>query len=229
MKQTPATDLFNQTIFDILPNDTKKILEIGTGSGAMANAYKQINSDVNYVGVEIDPEYQALSERYCDTVYLENFESPSDALLHEVDDADFIIFSDVLEHMYNPWKVLKNLSERISENCRILASIPNIQHWSIQMRLLNGDFEYADSGLLDRTHVRFFTRKTMTQLFINSGFSINQITPRIFNFPNQDAHLNLIRKNAELLNINFEEAVIDAASFQLVIDAKIQTASLQKV
>lgn len=220
MKQTPATDLFNQTIFDILPNDTKKILEIGTGSGAMANAYKQINSDVNYVGVEIDPEYQALSERYCETVYLENFESPSDALLHEVDDADFIIFSDVLEHMYNPWKVLKNLSERIPEHCRILASIPNIQHWSIQMRLLNGDFEYADSGLLDRTHVRFFTRKTMVQLFTNNGFSINQITPRIFNFPNQDAHLNLIRKNAELLNINVEEAVIDAASFQLVIDAK---------
>jgi 2-polyprenyl-3-methyl-5-hydroxy-6-metoxy-1,4-benzoquinol methylase len=225
MKQTPATDIFNQTIFDILPNDTKKILEIGTGSGAMANAYKQINADVNYVGVEIDPEYQALSERYCNTVYLENFESPTDSLLHEVDDADFIIFSDVLEHMYNPWKVLKNLSERVPEHCRILASIPNIQHWSIQIQLLNGDFEYADSGLLDRTHVRFFTRKTMVQLFTNNGFSINQVTPRIFNFPNQDAHLSLIRKNAELLNINVEEAVIDAASFQLVIDAQIQTAS----
>jgi len=220
MKQTPATDIFNQTIFDILPNDTKKILEIGTGSGAMANAYKQINADVNYVGVEIDPEYKVLSERYCNTVYLENFELPTDALLHEADDADFIIFSDVLEHMYNPWKVLKNLSERIPEHCRILASIPNIQHWSIQMRLLSGDFEYADSGLLDRTHVRFFTRKTMVQLFTNNGFSINQITPRIFNFPNQDAHLSMIRKNAELLNINIEEAVIDAASFQLVIDAK---------
>ena len=224
MKQTPATDIFNQTIFDILPSETKKILEIGTGSGAMAKAYKQIYADVNYVGVEIDPEYQALSERYCNTVYLENFESPSDALLHEVDDADFIIFSDVLEHMYNPWKVLKNLSERIPEHCRILASIPNIQHWSIQMRLLNGDFEYADSGLLDRTHVRFFTKKTMIQLFTNNGFSINQVTPRIFNFPNQDAHLSLIRKSAELLNINVEEAVIDAASFQLVIDAQIRTA-----
>jgi methylase of polypeptide subunit release factors len=50
MKQTPATDLFNQTIFDLLPNDAKKILEIGTGSGAMANAYKNANPAVNYVG-----------------------------------------------------------------------------------------------------------------------------------------------------------------------------------
>ena len=220
MKQTPATDLFNQTIFDILPNDTKKILEIGTGSGAMAKAYKNINANVNYVGVEIDPDYQALSERYCNKVYLENFESPTEALLHESYDADFIIFSDVLEHMHNPWEVLRNLSKCIPKHCRILASIPNIQHWSIQIRLLNGDFEYADSGLLDRTHVRFFTRKTMIQLFKNNGFSINQIIPRIFNFPNQDNHLSMIRKNAELLNINAEEAVIDAASFQLVIDAQ---------
>jgi ubiquinone/menaquinone biosynthesis C-methylase UbiE len=222
MKQTPATDLFNQTIFDLLPNDAKKILEIGTGSGAMANAYKNANPAVNYVGVEIDSEYQALSQRYCNTVYLENFESPTDALLHEADDADFIIFSDVLEHMYNPWQVLRTLSARIPEHCRILASIPNIQHWSIQMRLLSGDFEYADSGLLDRTHVRFFTRKTMISLFTQNGFLINQLVPRIFNFPNQDAHLSVIRKNAELLNINIEEAVIDAASFQLVIDAKKQ-------
>jgi ubiquinone/menaquinone biosynthesis C-methylase UbiE len=220
MKQTPATDLFNQTIFDILPNNTKKILEIGTGSGAMAKAYKSINKNVNYVGVEIDPGYQSLSERYCDTVYLENFESPTEALLNESDDADFIIFSDVLEHMHNPWEVLRNLSKRIPDRCRILASIPNIQHWSIQIRLLNGDFEYADSGLLDRTHVRFFTRKTMIQLFSNNGFSINQITPRIFDFPNQDKHLSMIRKNAELLSMNVEEAVIDAASFQLVIDAQ---------
>jgi ubiquinone/menaquinone biosynthesis C-methylase UbiE len=220
MKQTPATDLFNQTIFDILPKDTKKIFEIGTGSGAMANAYKQVNPAVNYVGVEIDPEYQSLSERYCDTVYLENFESPTKALLDEVNDADFIIFSDVLEHMYNPWQVLKTLSTRIPASCRILASIPNIQHWSIQMRLVNGDFEYADSGLLDRTHVRFFTRKTMIELFTKNGFSINQVIPRIFSFPNQDEHLSIIRKNAELLNINVQEAVIDAASFQLVIDAQ---------
>ena len=220
MKQTPATDIYNQTIFDILPNDAKKILEIGTGSGAMANAYRKTNPAVNYVGVEIDADYQALSARYCDTVYLENFESPSKALTDEANDADFIIFSDVLEHMYNPWKVLQDLSTRIPDHCRILASIPNIQHWSIQMRLLNGDFEYADSGLLDRTHLRFFTRKTMVELFTKNGFSINQVVPRIFNFPNQDSHLSVIRKNAELLNINAEEAVIDAASFQLVIDAK---------
>ena len=225
MKQTPATDLFNQTIFDLLPSNAKKILEIGTGSGAMANAYKKINPSVNYVGVEIDTEYKKLSERFCDTVYLENFETASDALLLEAIDADFIIFSDVLEHMYNPWKVLEILSNSIPEECRVLASIPNIQHWSIQMRLLNGDFDYADSGFLDRTHLRFFTRKTMIELFTKNGFLINQIQRRIFNFPNQESHLSLIRKNAEFMNINIEEAVIDAASFQLVIDAKRKKSS----
>ena len=222
MKQTPATDEFNQNIFDLLRDDALKILEIGTGSGAMANAYKMKNSSVKYIGVEIFPEYKTLSERYCDKVYLEDFESPSKALIDETYDADFIIFADVLEHMINPWKVLQLLASRIPDHCRVIASIPNIQHWSIQMRLMSGDFRYADSGLLDRTHLRFFTRKTILTLFLENGFSINQIIPRIFDFPNQDTYLNLVRNNARTLELDEQEAVLDAASFQFVIDAQKQ-------
>jgi 2-polyprenyl-3-methyl-5-hydroxy-6-metoxy-1,4-benzoquinol methylase len=222
VKQTPATDEFNQNIFDLLRDDALKILEIGTGSGAMANAYKMKNSSVKYIGVEIFPEYKTLSERYCDKVYLEDFESPSKALIDETYDADFIIFADVLEHMINPWKVLQLLASRIPDHCRVIASIPNIQHWSIQMRLMSGDFRYADSGLLDRTHLRFFTRKTILTLFLENGFSINQIIPRIFDFPNQDTYLNLVRNNARTLELDEQEAVLDAASFQFVIDAQKQ-------
>lgn len=222
MKQTPATDDFNKHIFDLLPDDALKILEIGTGSGAMANAYKMKNSSVKYIGVEIFPEYKALSERYCDKVYLEDFESPSEALIEEANDADFVIFADVLEHMRNPWKVLQLLATRIPDHCRVIASIPNIQHWSIQMRLMSGDFSYADSGLLDRTHLRFFTRKTILTLFTENGFLINQLIPRIFDFPNQDAYLNLIRQNAKTFELDEQETVLDAASFQFVVDAQKQ-------
>lgn len=228
MKQTPPTDQYNKTIFDLLPNNALKILEIGTGSGAMANAYKKINPSVNYIGVEIDSEYKKLSEQYCNFVYLENFETPSNPLIDEIKNTDVIIFSDVLEHMYNPWKVLDFLSTNIPAHCRVLASIPNVQHWSIQFRLLNGDFTYSDSGLLDRTHLRFFTRKTMIELFENNGLLINQIIPRIFDFPNQQQYLDLIKRNAEIMSINPEEVIIDAASFQFVIDAKSKIESLPR-
>lgn len=222
MEQTPPTDQYNHTVLDLLPENATKILEVGTGSGALAKAYKKINPLINYIGVEIDSEYKKLSDRYCDYVYLENFENPSNSLIKEVNKADVIIFSDVLEHMHDPWKTIHLLSKRINSNCRVLASIPNIQHWSIQFRLLNGDFSYSDTGLLDRTHLRFFTRKTMIELFENNGFAINNIIPRIFDFPSQRQFLDVIKKNAELLNIDHSQAISDAAAFQFVIDAKIK-------
>jgi ubiquinone/menaquinone biosynthesis C-methylase UbiE len=219
MKQTPATDIFNQTIFDLLPSDLHKVLEVGTGSGALACAYKEINKSVEYVGVEIDDAYKELSLRYCDRIYLENFESPSTDLVNEINDADVLIFSDVLEHMYDPWKVIEFLYANVKLGSRVIASIPNIQHWSIQARLLNGEFEYTETGLLDRTHIRFFTRKTMIQLFENNGFVINSITPRIFDFPNQNIYLEWIKNNANSLGLETDSSVNDAAAFQFVVDA----------
>lgn len=220
MKQTPATDFYNKTIFDLIPFDANKIIEVGTGSGAMARAYKEINPNVKYIGVEIAAEYKKLSERYCDYVYLANFEEPSSELINELIDADLIIFSDVLEHMFNPWDVIALLSRHIPPHCSVLASIPNIQHWSIQLGLLNGEFAYMESGLLDRTHIRFFTKKTMVELFTQNGFLINKIIPRIFDFPNQDLYLAQIKNNAATMNINQDEAVINAATFQIVIESK---------
>lgn len=97
MNQTPPTDIYNQTVFEVIPKGLKKIIEIGTGSGALANAYKKENPNTNYIGVEIDSSYADLSRRYCEKVYLENFEKPSIDLLDELKDSDLVIFSDVLE------------------------------------------------------------------------------------------------------------------------------------
>ena len=91
MQQTPATDIYNQQVFDLLPPDLTTILEIGTGSGALCKAYKNINPTVQYIGVEIDQAYADLSQRYCDRVYLENFEKPSNELISEIGNAQAIM------------------------------------------------------------------------------------------------------------------------------------------
>lgn len=226
MNQTPPTDIFNQTVFDAIPLNIKKIIEIGTGSGALAKAYKNINPSVNYVGVEIDQDYADLSKRYCTEVFLENFEDPSEALIKEIKNTDLIIFSDVLEHMYNPWKVIKTLSNNLPRNSSIIASIPNTQHWSFQRNLLSGDLIYSDSGLLDRTHIRFFTRKTMVSLFEKNGFSISKLTPRIFDFQDQSNHLTWIKNSALMLNLDPQECMLDAAAYQYVITANLQEGNI---
>ncbi len=219
MNQTPPTDIYNQTVFEAIPKGLKKIIEIGTGSGALAKAYKELSSDTKYIGVEIDDSYADLSRRYCDKVYLENFENPSQDLLNELEGSDLVIFSDVLEHMYNPWKVISRLSELLPKHGSIVASIPNTQHWSFQKALLAGNLNYADSGLLDRTHIRFFTKKTMEELFTQNGFLISSIEPRIFDFPNQNEHLKWIQNSASLLNLNIQESILNAAAFQFVLTA----------
>jgi len=221
MQQTPATNIFNQTVLEEIPHGLNKIIEIGTGSGALTNAYKKVNPNTIYIGVEIDSSYADLSRRYCDKVYVENFENPSDALLNEFKNADLVIFSDVLEHMYDPWMVLDRISKILPQYGAVIASIPNVQHWSLQKEIMSGNFNYANSGLLDRTHIRFFTRKTMRSLFTESGFSISKITPRIFDFPGQNEHLEWIRNSAVNLNLDIQESVFDAAAFQFVITAKI--------
>jgi 2-polyprenyl-3-methyl-5-hydroxy-6-metoxy-1,4-benzoquinol methylase len=219
MNQTPATNIFNQTVFDEMPSNLKKIVEIGTGSGALANAYKQVNPNTKYIGVEIDSGYADLSKQYCDKVYLENFESPSWDLINELSDADLVIFSDVLEHMYDPWKVLDRLAKSLSKNSSVIASIPNTQHWSLQKEILTGNFNYTDSGLLDRTHIRYFTRKTILTLFSEHGFLISKITPRIFDFSSQNEHLEWIKGSAELFDLDIQEVILDSATFQFVITA----------
>ncbi|MEY2790719.1 MAG: hypothetical protein RL295_883 [Pseudomonadota bacterium] len=221
MKQTPATDLFNAQIFERIPVSATKILEIGTGSGSLAAAVKQRNRAIEYVGVEISPEYVELSRQHCDRVYLDNFEKPQYKLVQEIGDKDCIIFSDVLEHFVDPWSVLEMLKSTMKPKACIIASIPNVQHWSIQVRLNRGDWRYAESGLLDKTHVRFFTRETILELFHTTGFRVTHLQPRIFNFPNQDQALEIIAKFTHLLGGDQQVARSDAAAFQFTVVAEV--------
>lgn len=220
MKQTPATEIYNAHVYDLVPASASKILEVGTGSGSLAAAIKKRNPTVEYVGVEISPEYVDLSRDRCDRVYLDNFEKPRYPLMQEIAKADCIVFSDVLEHFIDPWGVLEMLKAMMQPSACIVASIPNIQHWSIQLRLNRGDWRYSESGLLDKTHLRFFTRETIVELFQTTGFNIEHIAPRIFNFPNQAQALDIISKITQLIGGNEETSRSDAAAFQFVVVAK---------
>jgi len=96
----------------------------------------------------------------------------TDSALDELGTFDCVLFGDVLEHLMDPWQMLRRLRARMQPDARIAACIPNMQHWSIQARLSVGDLTYEDHGLLDRTHIRWFTRQTIAQLFASTGFVI---------------------------------------------------------
>jgi 2-polyprenyl-3-methyl-5-hydroxy-6-metoxy-1,4-benzoquinol methylase len=87
---------------------------------------------------------------------------------------DLVVFADVLEHLYDPWKVLARVREFLRPNGAILASIPNVQNVGVIDQLTRGYWTYTQCGLLDGTHIRFFTLAEITRLFSWSGYEITQ-------------------------------------------------------
>lgn len=83
-----------------------------------------------------------------------------------------LIFGDVLEHLHNPDKVVKECLSILNSNGKIISSIPNLMHYSVLYKLINGNFTYTDTGLLDRTHIHFFTYNEIINMFENNGYKI---------------------------------------------------------
>lgn len=145
------------------------ILDVGCAAGALGFNLKQRQGAVVW-GVEYVPEVAARAAERLDHVLTGGIED----VLPNIPDGyfDIIICADVLEHLVNPWQVLANLKAKLSPGGEVVASIPNVRHWSVLRRLLEGQWDYFDAGILDRTHLRFFTWKSCESLFSHAGFDI---------------------------------------------------------
>lgn len=220
MKQTPAHEIPNLDVLKLIPNDCKRIVEVGSSSGALAREYKKLNADCHYTGIEIDPEYADLSRRFCDVVLHAAIESLDEDSFNNLFPSDCWVFADVLEHLVDPWSLLKRIRSRVSGQMSIVACLPNAQHWSVQARINCGQLVYEDSGLLDRTHLRWFSRLTIIDLFQSTGFRIVQGGPRIFKHMEPDEKIRIaIKTMAEAIGADVETSINDALAFQWVVKA----------
>jgi 2-polyprenyl-3-methyl-5-hydroxy-6-metoxy-1,4-benzoquinol methylase len=213
MKQTPVHDIFNPDLLKIMPRNLRNIVECGSSSGVLAKVYKENNSACNYIGIEIDTEYAHLSKRYCDDVIVANLDQIDKSILDQLTEIDCWVFGDVLEHLVDPWALLEKVNKTLSANGCIVACIPNMQHWSIQLKLNSGMLQYESKGLLDKTHLRWFTRITIFELFETAGFRIVEGTTRVLGVDN-DKMLEAIKSTAIAIGADPDQAVIDATAFQ---------------
>jgi len=219
MQQTPIHERHNPDLLKFIPVKSKKIIEVGCSSGALAREFKKISMDCHWLGIEIDSMYADLAKRYCDNSILLDIEVAPPDFWEETKNADCWIFGYTLEHLKDPWTILKLIRVSISKTGSVVACIPNAQHWSLQAKLSIGDFRYEASGLLDRTHLRFFTRQTIIEMFELSGFKIEAGEPLIFNEPNREIFLPIIEQMARASGVNPQIAVNDSLPFQYVIRA----------
>ena len=218
-EQTPVHEHHNPDLLRIIPTEAKSIVEVGCSSGALAREYRKINPEVFYLGVEIEPEYARLAERHCDKVMVLDVDQAPDSFFSENAACDCWIFGDTLEHFRDPWQVLGKIRRFIPINGCIVACVPNAQHWSVQARLNCGIFRYEESGLMDRTHLRWFTRITLLELFSTTGFTVTEGFPRIFDEPNRDRFIQVIKQMASLQGADPEQAAYDSTALQYVIRA----------
>ncbi len=150
-----------------------RVLEIGCGCGATLNRIKYLYPASDVRGIEIVPDVAKLGSNNVNIVQgdIQNMQ-----LDYEEGYFDYIIFADVLEHLYYPEEVLKRLKKYLSKDGKILMSIPNIMHASVLVPLIKGEFNYKDSGILDKTHIRFFTRQSIEVMLNQTGFDIETIS-----------------------------------------------------
>jgi 2-polyprenyl-3-methyl-5-hydroxy-6-metoxy-1,4-benzoquinol methylase len=219
MKQTPIHDKFNPDVLALIPGGASRVVEVGCSSGALAKAYLATNPKSEYVGIEIDPAYAEIAKASCTRVVVDNIEHMTDAVFATLFPSTCWVFGDVLEHLYDPWALLLRIRQSLSPDASVVACIPNAQHWSVQARLNCGLFKYEDAGLLDRTHLRWFTKTTIVELFESSGFRIVDGRARIFSEPQREKALVGIRALANATGANADEAAANAIPFQWVVRA----------
>ena len=157
-------------IVSLVPRATR-VLEFGCATGYMTEVLKD-RLGCTVVGIEIDRDAAVLAEQYAERVIVGDAETIDYATELAGEQFDVVMFADVLEHLKEPADVLRRVRPFIAENGAVVASIPNIAHASVRLALLAGEFRYREWGLLDDTHLRFFTRASIQDLFEGTGYVV---------------------------------------------------------
>lgn len=159
-------------ISEIIP-DNAKVLDIGAGNGLLACVLREKHKEIIIDGIEPNHFAADLASKNYRHFYQGFAQDFIDIINRE--DYDFIVLADVLEHVNDPLALLLDLSSGLSNKTKIIISVPNIAFGAIRIGLMNGEFDYVDSGILEKTHVRFFTLKTIEMLVSNINMKIEKL------------------------------------------------------
>jgi 2-polyprenyl-3-methyl-5-hydroxy-6-metoxy-1,4-benzoquinol methylase len=166
-------------ILSMIPAHSNKVMEVGCGDGSTLSYLKNNGFCKWAYGVELFPEAAKTASSRIDEVYHSNIEAMD--LTIEESSLDLILCLDVLEHLVNPFKIIKYLHKLLTPNGLIIASIPNVRHKSVVAPLLlQGKWEYKDEGILDSTHLRFFVKETAIELMTSSGLKLEEVKSNFY-------------------------------------------------
>ncbi len=162
------------------------VIEIGCDCGATLMEIQNRYPYAHIYGSELNPSAAGIAGCFAD-VSVDNIEEYS--LPFEQGFFDYIIFGDVLEHLRNPQKTVEYCAKMLKPGGCIISSIPNVMHISVMEELLNGDFHYEETGLLDKTHIHLFTGKEIVRMYIQAGFEVEEMRTVILPLPEESERM----------------------------------------
>ena len=163
-------------VSDLIPTKVARVLDVGCGNGATGAWLKSMGRAQEVHGVELFEGAAALARNTLDSVTVGSIE---DLILDFPPQSfDCIIATEVFEHLINPWDTVRKLSALLREGGYLIASSPNVRHYSVLWNLtVRGRWRYTNSGIMDKSHLRFFTHESFADLFVQAGLSIVYFAP----------------------------------------------------
>ncbi len=200
-----------------VPKGSKRILDVGCGSGALAAAIKNKCPSCEVVGIEYSQNSVNIAKQVLDNVIQMDLNNIS--VENIPDNFDVIICADILEHLINPADLLRIIRAKINSDGLAILSIPNIRHWSVLFQLfVNDRFEYLDEGILDRTHIRFFTLTEIRKMLEECGWIEHSVNIVRIVMPTEIKEKLFASLYAFGADMNYAEQTMQA--YQYIIDAK---------
>jgi 2-polyprenyl-3-methyl-5-hydroxy-6-metoxy-1,4-benzoquinol methylase len=157
-------------VISFVPTNIRSILDVGCGEGTFLKLVKEKTGAETW-GIEVINEVAEIAKTNIDRIFIGNVEE----VLNSIPDTyfDCITFNDVLEHLVDPAEILKKVKSKLSKNGIVVASIPNVRYiYNLYDIIIKKDWEYKDSGILDYTHYRFFTKKSAQRMFEGANYKI---------------------------------------------------------
>lgn len=153
-----------------------KVLDIGCATGYMAE-YLREYKNCTVAGVENNPEQAQLAQKICSVVFVGSIESPEiqfqiDQYVKKESLFNCVYMSEVIEHLVDPWKILAVLPRWIHKDGCLIITTCNVAHWRMRKELMKGKWTYQEYGVLDKTHLKFFTYETFRQMLLDSDYQI---------------------------------------------------------
>lgn len=204
----------------------QRVLELGCSSGYLSKYLKE-ELACQVVGVEINSHALQQAAPFCEQAIIADLDSKAWLTEIEGQQFDIVLCADVLEHLKDPVAMLASLKPFLHANSRLLVSLPNVAHASIRLELLQGHFDYESLGLLDETHLHFYTRDGLIAMLMRAGYeccdisySINDLADEAIDKHLANAGLQATEAARELLHAP------DAIAFQYIVEARPVNAEL---